>query len=238
MPYRAGAHAGGGNRPGRMQRKDPVPEQETRPRMLTIIVMSQKGGSGKSAVAAGLAVESMTERGVTFLIDIDPQCSAWKWSERRGQGSEPAVTATHAATLPRIRETCIEGGVERLIIDTPAGCGPSVTEAARVADVALIPIGPHQVELETLDATIEAAKLSGTPAAIVITRAETGHPDVDHARKYIRELDAALCPVVLHKRLIHANAYQRGRTAREQRPTSEAGLEMRQLEKWITKTYG
>ena len=32
-------------------------------------------------------------------------------------------------------------------------------------------------------------------------------------------------------------AYRRGRTAREQRPTSEAGLEMHQLEKWITKTY-
>ena len=179
----------------------------------------------------------MTERGVTFLIDIDPQCSARKWSERRGEGSEPPVTATHAARLPRIRETCIKGGVERLIIDTPAGCGPSVIKAAKVADVAVIPIGPHQVELETLEATIQVAKLSETPAAIVITRAETDHPDVDHAKKYIRGLDAELCPIVLHKRLIHANAYRRGRTAREQRPTSEAGLEMRQLEKWITKTY-
>ena len=205
--------------------------------MLTIILMSQKGGSGKSMIAAGLAVESMATRGVTFLIDIDPQCSTMKWGDRRGDGNQPIVDATQAARLPRIRETCIEDGVERLIIDTPAGCGPSVIEAARVADVAVIPIGPHQVELETLEATILAAKLAETRPAIVISRAETGAPDVDHAKKYIRELDAALCPVVLHKRLIHANAYQRGRTAREQRPTSEAGLEMRQIEEWITKTY-
>ena len=212
--------------------------KETGPRMLTIIVMSQKGGTGKSAIAAGIAVESMSARGGTFVIDIDPQCSASKWGDRRGEGSEPPVTATHAARLPRIRETCVEGGVERLIIDTPAGCGPSVIDAAKVADIAIIPTGPHQVEIETLEATIQAAKVAGAPAAIVITRAERGHPDINHAQKYIRTLDATLCPIVIHKHLIHATAYRRGRTAREQRPTSEAGQEMLQLEKWITKTYG
>ena len=162
--------------------------------MLTIIVMSQKGGTGKSAIAAGIAVESMSARGGTFVIDIDPQCSASKWGDRRGEASEPPVTATHAARLPRIRETCLEGGVERLIIDTPAGCGPSVIDAAKVADIAIIPTGPHHVEIETLEATIQAAKVAGAPAAVVITRAERGHPDINHAQKYIRTLDATLCP--------------------------------------------
>ena len=112
---------------------------------------------------------------ISIVIDIDPQCSASKWGDRRGEGSEPPVTATHAARLPRIRETCVEGGVERLIIDTPAGCGPSVIDAAKVADIAIIPTGPHQVEIETLEATIQAAKVAGAPAAVVITRAERGH---------------------------------------------------------------
>src|SRR5215210_4178242 len=57
--------------------------------MKTIIVNSQKGGSGKTTLCAHLAVQA--ERagdGPVFLIDTDPQGTLSTWHEKR-QAEEP-----------------------------------------------------------------------------------------------------------------------------------------------------
>jgi chromosome partitioning protein len=46
--------------------------------MLTIVVNSQKGGSGKTTLCAHLAAEAeRAGAGPVFLIDTDPQGTPW-----------------------------------------------------------------------------------------------------------------------------------------------------------------
>ena len=63
--------------------------------MRTIALVCQKGGAGKTTMAVHLAVEGQRRGYKTLLIDIDPQASAAKIMDRRGD--EPPDVATEAA---------------------------------------------------------------------------------------------------------------------------------------------
>src|ERR1700731_990656 len=72
--------------------------------MKTIIVTSQKGGSGKTTLAAHLAVE--VERagdGPAWLIDTDKQATLSLWHERRE--SEKRQRSHFFSLSPRPRDT-------------------------------------------------------------------------------------------------------------------------------------
>jgi chromosome partitioning protein len=63
--------------------------------MHTIALVCQKGGAGKTTMAIHLAVEGQRRGLKTLLIDIDPQASAAKIMDRRGD--QPPDVATEAA---------------------------------------------------------------------------------------------------------------------------------------------
>ena len=68
--------------------------------MQVVSVISQKGGSGKTTLALHLAVSSSLENRNTAVIDLDPQASAAKWSDRRS-ANLPVVLSAHASRLPQ-----------------------------------------------------------------------------------------------------------------------------------------
>ena len=61
--------------------------------MKTVVITSQKGGSGKTTVAAHLAVATeQTGHGPSVLIDTDPQQTLttwWKARKRKPRSSLP-----------------------------------------------------------------------------------------------------------------------------------------------------
>ena len=85
--------------------------------MKTLAVLSQKGGTGKTTIAVHLAVEASRAGQTVALIDLDPQCSAAKWSDTRDDDT-PIVISAHATRLPQVLHTAEQGGVDLAIIDT------------------------------------------------------------------------------------------------------------------------
>ena len=111
---------------------------------LTIAVLQQKGGCGKTTLAVNLAAAAHLEGARTLVVDMDRQASAFDWGAARADGSAleglTVVRADRALPLPRFRE--ITRGYEYAFLDGPPRLG-DVTEAAAVAaDVALLPIQP------------------------------------------------------------------------------------------------
>ena len=51
--------------------------------MQVVALVSQKGGTGKTTLAAGLAVSGERAGLSTVLVDLDPQASAAKWGDLR-----------------------------------------------------------------------------------------------------------------------------------------------------------
>ncbi len=164
------------------------------------------------------------------------------WSDQRGQQNDPVVTATQPNRLGLIQHTCKTNGVERLIIDTPAGATESALTAATIADIIVIPCRPTGQDIAAMPGTAKIAELAGGLAVFVINQGESRGNDNERTRKALAILGKkhgiVICPVVVMRRIAHARSYENGRTAREAYPGSKAAAELEALEKWITDHHG
>ena len=66
--------------------------------MLTIALVSQKGGVGKTSLAFNLAVAAELARRAALIVDLDPQASAAAWADSR-KSEAPIVVSAQAARL-------------------------------------------------------------------------------------------------------------------------------------------
>ena len=76
--------------------------------MRTVVVLQQKGGSGKTTLAINLAAAAHLDGDRALVIDMDRQASAFDWSAAREDGSPldglSVVKADKAMALPRFKE--------------------------------------------------------------------------------------------------------------------------------------
>ena len=85
--------------------------------MLTISLIAQKGGVGKTSIARCLAVAFERSGVSTAILDMDPQASAALWAKRR-EAEQPEVILT---ILPFLSDTlkAAQESVNLVLIDTP-----------------------------------------------------------------------------------------------------------------------
>src|SRR3954454_24049208 len=110
--------------------------------MYIIAVVAEKGGVGKTTIALDLAVTATRKGRSAAVIDVDPQATASKWTDRRGS-EYPWVVPTHAARIAATIDKAQGQGIDFIVIDTPPHSATDAAEAARRADVVIVPIEPH-----------------------------------------------------------------------------------------------
>ena len=114
--------------------------------MRTILVASSKGGAGKTTVSTNLAAHFAVEGKATAILDADRQKSSTHWCEKRA--------ALDTAVLPidgskRGWDKHIPEGVQRLVVDAPAGAmGDDLTAFLDIADAVIVPVLPSIIDLE------------------------------------------------------------------------------------------
>lgn len=194
-----------------------------------VAVIAEKGGVGKTTVALTLAVAAVQAGRKVVVIDLDPQATAAQWTDRR-EAEFPWVVATPAVRLDAALASAKAQNVDFVVIDTPPHAGSDAVEAARRANLVLLPIEPHLFTLETLPKLADLMKLAGNPAAIfVINKAAAQGREAQDAVAYIQDKGFAVCPVTLHLRAAHRHASNLGQTAQEYEPRGKAAEEARQL---------
>jgi chromosome partitioning protein len=199
--------------------------------MFTVAIIGQKGGVGKSVTAIGLSVAATLAGRTTVLIDLDPQATAAKWSDRR-EADEPAVVSAQASRLDPVLEAARKAGTEIAIIDTAGRSDDSALKAARAADLVLIPCRPIMVELETLPAVRDLLLLAGNPTAFVVLNGihPTATKQVDEARHLIlQSFKLRCCPVHLSHRAAYGEAPTSGQSPQELDLEGKASIELQKL---------
>lgn len=100
--------------------------------MKVIAIEMQKGGTGKSTIAANLAVAAESAGIRTALFDIDPQESVSIWTEKRPDA--PHVEYLTERRLPEGLKAARQKGFDLAIMDTPPAAGPQAYAAAQEAE--------------------------------------------------------------------------------------------------------
>jgi len=199
-----------------------------------LAVIGQKGGSGKTTTALGLAVAASLDRRAVAVIDLDPQATATNWSDRRGDDT-PAVASCQVSRLAQVLAAAEAQGAQLAIIDTPGKSTDALIAAAKAADFVLMPIQPQLFDIETLKSLKDVLTLAGNPrAAVLVNRAPVQGSRHAETQEAATAQGFTVCPVVVFSRAAHGDAGNIGRTAVEYDPKGKAAQEMTELYSYIS----
>jgi len=101
--------------------------------MDTILILSGKGGAGKTTIARELAVAGVLAGRSVALADLDPQVGLTGWYGRRSQETPLLVALPPNEDLAELANA----GIDELIIDLPPGMPFAVARLVVQADVVL-----------------------------------------------------------------------------------------------------
>lgn len=213
--------------------------------MRTIAFLTQKGGTGKTTLAASVAVAAASAGENVIALDLDPQGSLMRWATRREAAHAANRVIVDLLELERLSQLqkIIHGladvGFTVAIFDT-AGADPSairlVTEAA---DLCLLPVRPSLLDIEATIATFRTAYLAKRKAAFVLNQCPPGHQSAraKSAAKALSEL-GVLAEPMLAARMDFQDAIAAGLGVTEHARNGRAAQEVAELWAWISSQVG
>lgn len=203
--------------------------------MHTIALINQKGGCGKTTIACHLAVAFEQAGKNVALLDLDPQASATEWGDVR-EAEFPHVQSIHASRLDITAEKIREIGADVLILDTAPHSEGTALDAARLADLVLVPCKPSIMDLRAMTKTIALLKLVNVPAFAILNSVQ--HYSLAAAEEaaitIAQHLKMPTAPIALGERVAFNRCLITGQAAQEIEPTGKAAAEIAALYDWVT----
>ena len=201
---------------------------------VVIAIAQQKGGAGKTMLAANLAAGLAVKQRVAVL-DIDPQGSLTRWyAIRFSQPGLVAITFSGiagwrlATELDRLRRD-----FDTVLIDTPPHLDTDARRAIRGADLVLVPVQPSAPDLWAAEGTMAMTAAERRRAVIVVNRAPTSPKLRATALAAVMAPGHTVLPAMLGNRAGFAQAFGAGKGVIESAPRSAAAAEMTTLLKLV-----
>ena len=202
--------------------------------MLTIAVVSQKGGSGKTTLALNLAIAAEGRRKRAAVIDLDPQGSATAWGQAR-QTPTPIVLPARPFDLDDQLESARSQRARLVLIDTAPHAEQPALVAARAADLILIPCRASILDLRAITLSQDIAALARVPAAAVLVGIPARGTIGDEADAALRSRDLEVAPVRIGHRIEFVHAATAAAGVLETQPQGKAAAEIRELHTWVVR---
>ncbi|OIQ97185.1 chromosome-partitioning ATPase Soj [mine drainage metagenome] len=194
----------------------------------TIAIAQQKGGAGKTTIAAQLAVAWMRQGYRVALLDVDPQgsLSAWYGMRRRNGVADDLVSQDVQGWKLSTEIDRLKAAYDILIVDTPPHAETDARVAVRAAGLILMPVQPSPMDLWASAPTLEMARKERTPALLVLNRVPARNRLTDTIRARIAEDDLPLADSMVGNRSGFAASMMDGKGVVETAPRSTAALEI------------
>jgi chromosome partitioning protein len=197
---------------------------------VVITVAQQKGGAGKTMLAANLATAFAATRRVA-LLDIDPQRSLTRWHGLRAKrkvavaiGFSDVSGWRLAGELDRLRRA-----YDLLIVDSPPQIDTDAKLAIRAASLVLVPLQPSPPDLWAAEGTLKLATEERRPARLVLNRAPASGRLRAGVEADVMRMGYTMLTAVLGNRTGFPIAFAQGLGITETAPKSVAAVELRAL---------
>ena len=192
-----------------------------------IVIAQQKGGAGKTMLAANVAVGFAGSCRVA-LLDTDPQRSLSRWHELRPTaGVAPIGFAEVSGWRLQTVLDQMRRDYDMLVVDSPPHLDTDARRAVRMADLILVPVQPSAPDLWAAAGTMALAAAEKRRAVLVVNRAPTTLRDASLVA--VRQAGHTVLPTVLGNRSIYAQAFAQGLGVLEAAPRTIAAREVRAL---------
>jgi chromosome partitioning protein len=206
----------------------------TKPKVL--VLASQKGGVGKTALSAHLAVAAeQAGFGPVALYDTDPQESLARWFHDRA-AETPRLAQGGVADLPATLDRLGRAGIRLMVVDTP----PALTDAIRAvvahADFVLVPTQDGKTDIAAIGSTVRLVRELDRPYAFALTFIKANTTQATQAAMLLSK-HGPMAGSVAH-RMAFKTAWNDGRTALETEPRGKAAEEVRELWAYVGEAIG
>lgn len=200
--------------------------------MRTLALVTQKGGAGKTTLAACLAVVAAEAGEQVIALDLDPQGSLAAWGDDRSVDA-PAVDSLPAekvAQLPQVLAALAKQGYTLAILDCAGIASTATNLAIKAADLCLIPTRPTRLDIRATKPTIEALMGLKRPFSFVLNQCPPS-PRGSRASEAAMglQLMGSLVEPKMCQRADFQDALAAGQGVTEYAPGSKAAEEIRQL---------
>jgi chromosome partitioning protein len=187
--------------------------------MRTIAVIALKGGSGKTTLAAHIALAAHLRGLKTLVVEVDPQRSASEVLQARN-ASGPEFVSTSGSNLFAAQIAAVGSGMEAMVIDTAAGAVEDVGQAIVLADLVLLVVRPTLLDIAALVRTVDIVRRLGKQAVVVVNQAPVARdgvepPAVKRALRALELMRLPIAPTILRARSVYQTALEAGRSAEE-----------------------
>ncbi|MCJ8141876.1 ParA family protein [Ancylobacter sp. A5.8] len=198
-----------------------------------ITIAQQKGGSGKTTLAAHIAVAVARDGARVALLDCDPQGSLGEWFETReqtlGEDETGLVFRTASGWGARREARSLARDYDFVVIDTPPKSDVESRPAIEVSDIVTVPVQPTPIDLWATRPTLEMIAKEGKASLLVINRAVQRVALTQEITEAIRSLGHPAAEVRLGNRTGFAASMGDGLTIMETAPGSKGALEVEAL---------
>lgn len=177
-----------------------------------ITLAQQKGGSGKTTLAANLAV-AFRKRGLSVaLLDTDPQGSLGRWFMARRERVEDDGLDFATASAWGVSYECekLRKLVEVVIVDTPPKVDADLRPALREADLILVPVAASHVDLWATEGVLDLAARESRRVTVVLNRAKANTRLASEVAAAALDLNAEVAETRLANRVAYAETLGQG----------------------------
>jgi chromosome partitioning protein len=202
-----------------------------------LTVAQQKGGAGKTTLAAHLAVAFTAQKKSVAMVDIDPQQSLTTWYRMREQRFGDAGAGLLVNSIKGWR---VQNEVRRLapeydvvIVDSAPHAETEAIFAVRDANLVIVPVQPSPMDVWATLPTLELAARNKVPALVVLNRVLPRANLTEEMVDELRALHAGVARTTIGNRVLFAGALSEGRAVGEVQPRSRAAQEIGALAKEI-----